>query len=270
MSDAGSYVLGHSEAELRRLAAQARLVDPITKRFFRAAGVAEGMRALDVGSGAGHTAVLLAELVGRTGEVVGADLAPAAIEAASRRVAALGLANVSFRLGDPAAMDFDRPFDVVAGRYALMFMPDPVASLERLARLPRPGGVVVFHEPDWDGARCAPPSPTYDRVVALVREALSGSGAVDSFGARLPAVFAAAGLGNPDLRLESVIAAGDGLPEAVRFVTDLAATLRPSIEPRSGAFDLASAETRILAEIGPLGIVVGRAEIGAFARVGGG
>ena len=36
---ADEYVLGHSEHEVERLKAQACLIDPITERFFRAAGV---------------------------------------------------------------------------------------------------------------------------------------------------------------------------------------------------------------------------------------
>ena len=67
------YVLGHTDAELKRLAAQARLIDPITRRFLVSAGISEGMRVLDVGSGAGDVAILLAGLVGPTGEVVGTD-----------------------------------------------------------------------------------------------------------------------------------------------------------------------------------------------------
>ncbi len=53
---AHQYVLGHSEHELERLEAQAYLINPITERFFRAAGVGPGMRVLDVGSGAGDVA----------------------------------------------------------------------------------------------------------------------------------------------------------------------------------------------------------------------
>jgi tRNA A58 N-methylase Trm61 len=90
MSSDNRYVLGHTEYELERLARQARLVDPITRRFFVAAGIADGMRVLDVGSGAGHTAMLLADIVGPGGEVVGADLSELAIEAARRRAAAAG------------------------------------------------------------------------------------------------------------------------------------------------------------------------------------
>jgi hypothetical protein len=41
--------LGHSAQELQRLALQARLLDPITRRVLVAAGIDSGMRVLDVG-----------------------------------------------------------------------------------------------------------------------------------------------------------------------------------------------------------------------------
>ena len=53
-----AYVLGHSAREIDRLTAQARLIDPITRGFFRDAGIAAGMRVLDVGCGAGDVAFL--------------------------------------------------------------------------------------------------------------------------------------------------------------------------------------------------------------------
>jgi cyclopropane fatty-acyl-phospholipid synthase-like methyltransferase len=68
-----AYVLGHSQRVTDRLKAQARLIDPITRRFFGEAGIEEGMRVLDVGSGAGDVALLAAELVGASGAVVGVD-----------------------------------------------------------------------------------------------------------------------------------------------------------------------------------------------------
>lgn len=58
------YVLGHSDDELNRLAVQARLIEPITRRFFVEAGICAGMSVLDVGSGAGDVSFLIADLVG--------------------------------------------------------------------------------------------------------------------------------------------------------------------------------------------------------------
>src|SRR5258706_11560786 len=129
-SDPGSnYALGHSADELDRLRTQARLIDPITRRFFQEAGIAPGMRVLDVGCGAGDTSVLIAELVGDGGEVVGVDRAPAAIAAAQAKAA--GRRNLRFVEGDPAEMRFDQRFDAVAGRYVLMFQKHPATMLHR-------------------------------------------------------------------------------------------------------------------------------------------
>ena len=135
-----SYALGHSDRELRRLSVQARLVDPITRRFFAEAGIAPGMRVLDVGSGVGDVAFVAAELVGEHGTVVGTDRSAAAIALARRRAEERSLGTVSFREGDPTEMTFEEPFDAVVGRYVLMFQPDPVAMLQRASHTPAPAG----------------------------------------------------------------------------------------------------------------------------------
>src|SRR5215475_6946059 len=101
-----TYVLGHSDPELARLKRQADLIDPPTREFFREAGIASGMRVLDVGSGAGNTAFVVAELVGPTGEVIGTDRSADAVKAAQTSAEARALRNVSFQHGDPAEMRF--------------------------------------------------------------------------------------------------------------------------------------------------------------------
>src|SRR6478752_456313 len=126
------YVLGHAERELRRLAAQARMVDPITARFFGEAGVRAGMRVLDVGSGAGDVSFLVAGLVGESGQVIGVDRSVDAVGTATGRAAERSLRTVSFVQGDPAQMSFDVPFDAVVGRYVLQFQRDPGAMVRGL------------------------------------------------------------------------------------------------------------------------------------------
>jgi len=44
------YVFGHSDEELQRLASQAALIEPITRRLLAEAGIEAGMRVLDVGT----------------------------------------------------------------------------------------------------------------------------------------------------------------------------------------------------------------------------
>jgi len=229
-SPAGPYVLGHSNRELERLSAQARIIDPITRTILNQAGVAPGMRVLDVGSGAGDVAFLAAELVGAMGEIVGVDRAAAAVAAARRRAAERPLHNVSFRVGDPSEMSFERPFDAVVGRYVLQFQPDPAAMLRNLAVHLRPGGVIVFHELDWEGARSFPPSLTYDRCCRWIAETIRLSGAETRMGVLLPSAFADAGLPVPSMRLEAVVGSGGNSSDPLRLVADVACTLLPEME----------------------------------------
>jgi len=124
-----SYVLGHSDHELNRLRAQARFLGPVTRRFLLDAGITQGMRVLDVGSGAGEVAFLMAELVGEAGMVLGTDKSAAAVAAATTAARERGLGNVQFREGNPAEMTFERRFNAVVGRYVLPYQADPSAML---------------------------------------------------------------------------------------------------------------------------------------------
>ena len=79
------YAFADRAQEQRRLATQAELLDPLTERVFREAGLETGMRVLDLGSGAGDVAILAARLVGREGEVIGVERDPEAVAWATDR-----------------------------------------------------------------------------------------------------------------------------------------------------------------------------------------
>jgi ubiquinone/menaquinone biosynthesis C-methylase UbiE len=90
------YALGHAEDELDRIINTARFLGDLTEHVLRLAGLAPGMRVLDVGCGPGDVVFLAARLVGPQGTVIGVDRSPEAIEQARQRAAAAGLTNVHF------------------------------------------------------------------------------------------------------------------------------------------------------------------------------
>lgn len=224
----GRYALGHTDEELERLEVQARIVDPVTRRFWTAAGVEPGMRVLDVGCGAGDTTLLLAGMVGAQGQVVGIDNAAGAVAAARAR--SRDLANVSYVQGDPGGHSFDAPFDAVVGRYVLMFQPDPAGFLAGAARHARPGGVVSFHELDADGVTSHPPVPTFDRVTSWNTEVTRRYGANPNFGARLYATYLAAGLGAPTILTDAIHGRGADSCDVLLQVRNLARSLVAEME----------------------------------------
>src|SRR5215475_15003579 len=134
------YALGYTAAEHERLIRQAALIAPYTERLFRQAGVGPGQRVLDLGSGVGDVSMLLARIVGPSGEVVGIERDSSSIARAEARAAAAGLLNVSFMQSDVSDISSDKLFDAAVGRFILPFQPDPISVLRGVARLVRLGG----------------------------------------------------------------------------------------------------------------------------------
>ena len=91
---------------------------------------------------------------------------------------------------------------------------------------------------------------------------IEGGGAQIRLGANLASAFERAGLSTPTLRLEFVIASGLAAIDAIHLVTDLVATLLPSMERmgivKASEVALPTLAQRILAEVGADGTLVGR------------
>jgi SAM-dependent methyltransferase len=169
-------------------------------------------------------------------------------------------------------MAFERPFDAIVGRYVLMFQADPAAMLRTLARKLRPGGLMVFHEPDWEGAWSSPPSPIYDRCHEWIIDTFRLLGIEPRMGVKLHEAFIAAGLPAPSMRLVAIIGGGLGGSDWIDQIAELVRTLLPTME-QLGVANAAEVEIETLADrircevVAGGGVIVGRSEIGAWSRV---
>ena len=208
---APTYLMGRAAAENARLIRQGQFLNPGTRRLLRDAGLAAGMRVLDLGSGAGDVALEAADLVGPTGSVVGIDADPGVLQVARARAEAAGLVNVTFVAGDLREGGPAGPFDAVVGRLVLMYVPEPAAMLRRLAGLVRPGGIFALQEFNFTPASMQwyPAMPLWQRFWEWMQTTVARAGVEALMGYKLAATFEAAGLPVPHLRLESPLLAGD-------------------------------------------------------------
>jgi ubiquinone/menaquinone biosynthesis C-methylase UbiE len=167
-----NYALGHSPTtEIRRLGIQAAILRPITMRLLRGLGVSPGMRILDVGCWAGDVALLAGELVGESGAVVGIDRSEAAILAARARAATAK--SVHFLVASLDDTLDAASFDVVIGRYVLIFQDDVPSFIRVSARLAKPGGILAFHEiDDADDFAALPEVPLWKQANDWLMSAL--------------------------------------------------------------------------------------------------
>jgi ubiquinone/menaquinone biosynthesis C-methylase UbiE len=225
-----AYALGSSDRERRRLEYQAAVLREPLEAAFRAAGLAPGMRVLDIGCGPGDVAMLAAELVGPTGSVVGLDRDPGSVAWATRRVAEARLRNIRFQAVEFHQFTDARPFDALVGRFILLYLPDPVAILRHLATQLRSGAVIVFMEPDFDvPSRLVPEMPEFRRCGEWVGEALRRSGARVDMGMRLYHAYRDAGFVDAEMLVSHM--SGCGIRrEMIDYFVETIRSILPRIE----------------------------------------
>lgn len=139
-------------------AALAHVHDEVRARYYGCGLVApeamEGLSVLDLGSGSGQDAYLLAQLVGPTGSVIGVDATPEQLAVANRHLAwhadRFGYANVTFLEGDIERLDeLDLPdggFDVIVSNCVINLVADKAAVFRSAHRLLKPGGELFFSD----------------------------------------------------------------------------------------------------------------------------
>jgi SAM-dependent methyltransferase len=205
------YVIRGGAVGRERLRVLARVMWPTTAALLDEVGVAPDARCLDMGCGGGDVTVQLARRVPQ-GHVVGADLDPVKLQAATAEAADAGITNVSYRSLDVTAApgaggtDAEDPFDLIYVRFVLTHLPDPERAVAGLRDRLAPGGVLVAEDIDFRGHFCHPPLPAFDRYVELYRAAARARGCDPDIGPRLPGFLHDAGL--EDRRMRVVQPAG--------------------------------------------------------------
>lgn len=130
--------------------------------FIREAARLDGSQSvLDAGCGPG---LVCCALAAHCREITGVDVTRAMIDEAARRAAEAGLKNTRFVEGDIAALPFaDGAFDAAVSRYVFHHLENPLAVLQEMARITRPGGRVVI----CDASPAAACRDNYDRFEKL-------------------------------------------------------------------------------------------------------
>lgn len=228
------YALGHTQQELERLVHQGRFLGELTEYMLHRAGLAPGMRVLDVGCGAGDVSFLAAKFVGAQGAVIGVDRAPEAVAYAQQRAQAAGLENVRFVAADITQWVPDEPVDALIGRLVLMYFPDLASVLRRLLAFVKPGGIVAFQELDSPvtpppAVMCDPICEGYVAAGTRINHTLTRLGADTRIGSKLKRIFAQAGL--PDAQTIAMLRYENGADSAIyAWIEQLTRTLLPFME----------------------------------------
>jgi SAM-dependent methyltransferase len=138
---------------------------PDLTALIEVAGLSGREQVLDLGCGAGHTALAIAP---KAVQVCAVDVTPEMLAVASELAGQRGLCNLSFCQADATALPFrGASFDLVTSRYSAHHYADPARALAEVARVLRPGGRLLLID------SVAPEDPALDtffNAVELMRD----------------------------------------------------------------------------------------------------
>jgi SAM-dependent methyltransferase len=219
-----AYSLGSDPQEMQRLDHQAAAIARPTALLLQAAGIGPGMRVLDLGTGLGHVALQVAELVGPEGSVVGVDQAGDAIAVARSRAGP----TVRFEQADVLAFEDPQPFDALVARLLLFHLPAPVELVRRQARALRDGGLVVLIDFDVGRAGSEPRVELAERALGWIDAGFRSAGANPRVGSRLAPILRDAGFEDiTTIGVQGYYAPGD--PAGAAMVAGVVRSLAPRI-----------------------------------------
>lgn len=138
---------------------------PDLDALVKAAALTGAEAVLDIGCGAGHTALALAPY---TQSITAIDVTPEMLDVASALATARGIGNITFRAADATALPFDAgSFDLATSRYSAHHYSDPAAALHEIVRVLRPAGRFLLVD------TVSPEDPALDtffNAVELIRD----------------------------------------------------------------------------------------------------
>lgn len=162
-----NYIHGTKPEEQKRLSLLNKFLNQksISKIKFKG-----GEKILDVGSGLGQFARLLARTVGENGSVIGIERDMEQLAEAKRQAHEDGEEDlVEFRQGDafdfPLAEDEWGTFDIAHTRFLLEHVSTPLEVVKSMVRAVRPdGGRVILQDDNHDTMRLHPEITEFDEV----------------------------------------------------------------------------------------------------------
>jgi SAM-dependent methyltransferase len=190
------YTLALSDDELARYRMMAERAQDSEAELWTKAGIVSGATLADVGCGPAMMSVLLAELVGDEGRVIGVERDDKALALAAEVVARSRCANVELRQGTATDTGLEpSSVDVVVMRHVLAHNGGHEADIvSHLAELVRPGGHVYLVDVDLTAIRFRNLQPELADIVQTYADFHAQLGNDPMIGLQLGPLIEGAGL----------------------------------------------------------------------------
>ncbi|HET9830962.1 MAG TPA: methyltransferase domain-containing protein [Vicinamibacterales bacterium] len=192
------YLLGDSRREFARLRHQADIWDPTAHALFDRLKVTRGWRVLEIGPGQGSLHMHLRRRVRRPVDAV----EPSGVFADSLRRRSQRDGFGAGTLWECNLVDAPLPrntYDLIFARWVFLFLPNPAAHLKKLITALKPGGRLAIQDYSRWTLRMAPEPPEWENFLKADGAFFQSQGGDVNIGARLPQLYADAGLDVVDI-----------------------------------------------------------------------
>lgn len=226
------------------------IAEEITYKLLVDAGIKKGMHVLDIGCGRGDVSLLLADMVGPEGTVLGLDLDENALEVTRERSHENNLTNVDFVKSDLNALSIENDqFDAIVGRRVLMYLPDPRRVISELSTMLKIGGMMIFQESDSTlSSKSIVPMPLHKQVDKWIWDTVEHEGGNIHLGFDLWSLLTQKGLTVEKLRAEAVVQTPDKpLPRALIVKLMLPRIIKTGVATED-EIDISTLENRLTEE----------------------
>ena len=187
------------------------IVEEMTAKLLVDAGIKKGIHVLDIGCGRGDLSLILADMVGAEGNVLGLDFDESALTFARERIQENKLANVTFIHANLSSLSINHnQFDAIVGRRVLMYLPEPMRVIAELSALLKVGGLMIFQEHDSTmSPGSVVPMPLHKQVNKWIWDTVEREGGNIQIGFDLWSLLSQNGLVVEKVRAEAVVQTPD-------------------------------------------------------------
>lgn len=168
-----NYILNTNDQARDRLSLQHELYAQSSITLVKEAGIAKGMKGLEIGCGSGSMTLELARLIGEEGELLAIDLSQSQLDHVQKITSNHN--DIRFKLWDVNYLsDLGEQFDFIYCRMVLHHVADAHSVILQMKTCLKPGGIIICEEPSiFDSTFCYPPSMAYEQFKQWTRACFS-------------------------------------------------------------------------------------------------